>query len=142
MSVLARLLITPVKKLNALLDGSRLVSDMASNLAADGWTPSEINELDDLFRFELKCILEFIRLSNLLRDASKAVARYAVRLHSLADNVLEEAPRAHPWAELRRHVSRCPIGYHAGRVVTHRSTNAAEIIEWIDELKRLVDEVG
>ena len=140
MSALARLLVTPVKTLHALLDGSRLVSDMASGLAADGWTPDDINELDDLFRFELKCIIEFIRLSNLMRDASKAVARYAVRLHSLADDVLQNAPREHPWTKLRRHVGSCPIGYVHGRVITRRGTSDADVIEWFEELDRLVKE--
>jgi hypothetical protein len=39
---------------------------------------------------------------------------------------------------LKRHVERCPIGWHKGQLKMHRATIDANVITWILELERLV----
>lgn len=42
-------------------------------------------------------------------------------------------------AELRRVMSRCPIGYVDGRLISTRSTTDADVIAWLQELVRIVE---
>lgn len=39
---------------------------------------------------------------------------------------------------LKRHVERCPIGWHRGQLKMHRATTDADVIAWLQELERLV----
>lgn len=41
--------------------------------------------------------------------------------------------------DLRSLVSRCPLGYHDGKLITTRSTSDADVIEWLQQLKELAE---
>ena len=40
---------------------------------------------------------------------------------------------------LKRHVERCPLGWHKGQLRLHRATTDTDVIAWLQELERLVD---
>lgn len=41
------------------------------------------------------------------------------------------------FAKLKGLLARCPLGYHDGKIVTHRSTEDVDVIEWLKELQQV-----
>jgi hypothetical protein len=42
---------------------------------------------------------------------------------------------------LKRHVDKCPIGWHQGKLIRTRSTVDQDVINWISKLQVLVDQL-
>jgi hypothetical protein len=39
--------------------------------------------------------------------------------------------------DLLRHISRCPLGWHEGRVIRTRMTTEQDVIDWLQKLEEL-----